>query len=509
MTTVDVLVIGAGIAGISAAHHLTCERPDTTIAILEAREEIGGTWSFFRYPGLRSDSDMATYGYGFKPWTSPLSIAQAPFILEYLRKTVEDCDLRRHIRFGHKVTSANFDTSTGLWTVEVTRTGSRRTTKMTARFLYVSAGYYDYESAYTPEFKGIDRFEGTVVHPQFWPEDLVYTDKRVVVIGSGATAVTLVPSMAPLTKHITMLQRSPSYVLSMPSIDVIAHVLNKTLGQQRAQRYVRRKNVWINRALYKTSLRAPRLVRRALLALIRAHVPQHIDVATHFAPSYKPWEQRLCVVPDGDLFKVLASGDASIVTDQISRFTARGIELESGQHLDADIVVTATGLNLLPFGGMRLSVNGERVNVGECYAFRSMMVSELPNFAYAIGYSNISATLKFDLVAEHFCRVLDFMDDYGYDTFVPTPDNPRMQREPILELKSNYVKRRIAAFPHAGDHGPWTVEQAYEKDVARLRHGPVTDPELRFANITDRVRPRPEVRKRRRRTSMPRALAGR
>lgn len=507
--TLDVLVVGAGLAGISAAHHLTCARPGTKIAILEARGEIGGTWSFFRYPGLRSDSDMATYGYGFKPWTSPLSIAQGPYILEYLRRTVEDCDLRRHIRFGHKVTAADFDTSTGLWTVEVSLPASGRTTTLTARFLYVSAGYYDYESGFAPQFPGIDTFAGTVVHPQFWPEELVYTDKRVVVVGSGATAVTLVPSMAPLTKHVTMLQRSPSYVLSMPSADLMAYLLNRWVGQQRAQRYVRRKNIWINRAVYKASKRAPRLVRRALLAQVRAQVPRHVDVATHFAPSYDPWEQRLCVVPDGDLFKALSSGHASVVTDRIERFVPEGIELASGQHLEADIVVMATGLNLLPFGGMRLSVDENPVDVGERFAFRSMMVSGLPNFAYAIGYSNISATLKFDLVAEHFTRLLDFMDAYGHDTFEPVPDNPHMKRQPILELKSGYVQRGISAFPHAGDEGPWTVEQAYEKDLQRLRHGRVDDPELRFGGIDGRVRPRPADEERHRTLTQRLMLSGR
>lgn len=482
-THVDVLVIGAGIAGISAAHRLRSMRPETTFAILEARNEIGGTWSFFRYPGLRSDSDMATYGYGFKPWTSALTIARAPMILEYLRETVEQDDLRQHIRFGHKVSAASFDSTTAMWTVEVIQNG-RQTTQLTSRFLYVSAGYYDYESAFTPSFDGLGEYRGTLVHPQFWPEGLDYTDKTVVVIGSGATAVTLVPSMAPRTKHITMLQRSPSYVLSMPSTDVIAEALGKVLGPERVHRFIRRKNIWLNRSLYKWSKRAPKLVRRILLAQTRAQLPRGYDVGTHFAPSYNPWEQRLCMVPDGDLFKAISAGDASVVTDHVERFTPSGIELRSGRHLEADIVVTATGLNLLPFGGITISVNGEPVEVGERFAFKSSMVSGVPNFAYAIGYSNISATLKFDLVAEHFCRLLGFMDAHGHDTVTPVPDNPRMARQPLLELKSGYVQRRIDAFPHAGDKEPWTVEQAYEKDVQRLRHEPIDDPHLQFSRAS-------------------------
>lgn len=490
---VDVLIIGAGISGIGVAHHLHCTRPDTSIAILEAREEIGGTWSFFRYPGLRSDSDMATYGFGFKPWTSPLSIAQGPYIAEYLRKTVEDCDLRGRIRFGHKVVSADFDTSTGLWTVTVQRSGSRRTTTLTSRFLFSTTGYYDYDSAFTPEFEGLEDFRGTVVHPQFWPEELVYTDKEVVVVGSGATAVTLIPAMAPLTKHITMLQRSPGYVLSYPAIDVVAHLLHKVMGQDRAQTLIRRKNIAINRALYLWSKRAPWLMRKLLIAQVRARLPKHIDVDTHFSPRYKPWEQRLCVVPNGDLFKALASGQASIVTDHIERFTESGIQLRSGQHLNADIVVTATGLTMLPFGGMTLSVDGEPAHLPDLFTFKSMMLSGIPNFAYALGYTNISWTLKVDLVAEHFCRLLDFMDAYGHDTFVPTPANPHMRRRPIIDLNAGYVQRRVGAFPHAGDEGPWTVEHAYEKDVERLRRGPVADPELHFGAVGDELRPRQSV----------------
>ncbi|RMI30160.1 flavin-containing monooxygenase [Nocardia stercoris] len=492
---VDVLVIGAGISGISAAHHLHCTRPGTSITVLEARDEVGGTWTFFKYPGLRSDSDMATYGFGFKQWTSPLTIAQGPYIAEYLRKTVEDCGLRDTIQFGRTVTSAAFDSTTGRWTVRAsTRNG--RTATYTAKFLYISTGYYDYKSAYTPDFPGIEDFKGTVVHPQFWPEDLVYTDKEVVVIGSGATAITLLPAMAPLTKHITMLQRSPSYILNLPSIDISAHYLNKVLGQDRAARVIRRKNIAFTRALYKVSKRAPRLARKLLTAQVRAQLPAHVDAATHFAPKYNPWEQRLCIAPGGDLFDTLGSDRASIVTDHIERFTATGIRLRSGQQLDADIVVTATGLNMLAFGGMKISVDGEEVNVADRYAFKAMMLSGVPNLAFAVGYSNISWTLKVELAAQHFCRVLDFMDAYGHDTFVPIPDNPGMERRPILDLKAGYVQRRIGTFPHAGDEGPWTLEHAYELDLERLGNGPVADPELHFGTVGAQLPPRSTTRRR-------------
>ncbi|MFE3055386.1 flavin-containing monooxygenase [Nocardia sp. NPDC059239] len=480
---VDVLVIGAGISGIGIAHHLKCERPGTSFAILEAREEIGGTWSLFRYPGIRSDSDMPTFGYSFKPWTSPLSIAEGPYILEYLRKTAEECGIRERIRFGHKVVAADFDTGSGLWTVTVHRTGSRRPATFTSRFLFLSTGYYDYESAFVPDFEGIGEFKGRVVHPQFWPDDLVYTDKRVVVIGSGATAVTLIPSMTPLAKHVTMLQRSPSYVLSAPAVDVTTHLLNKVVGPERAHRISRRKNIALGRGLFKASKLAPGLMRKLFIAQVRAQLPKHFDVDTHFTPRYNPWEQRLCMVPNGDLFKAISSGKASVMTDHIDRFTENGILLRSGQELAADVVVTATGLNMLPFGKITLSVDGQQAHLPDLVAFKAMMLSGIPNLAYAVGYSNLSWTLKVELVAEHFCRLLDHMKAFGYDTVVPVLDNPGMERFPILDLQAGYVNRGIGAFPRAGDEGSWTLEHVYEKDVERLRRGPVDDPALHFTTV--------------------------
>lgn len=481
-TDVDVLIVGAGISGIGTAHHLATRRPGTSFAILEGRDEIGGTWSLFRYPGVRSDSDMPTFGYGFKPWPHRRAIADGHTIVDYLRRAVADDGIGRHIRFGHKVIGADFDTRTARWTVTA-RTGDGATAVVTSRFLFLGTGYYDYDSGFTPEFAGVEDFRGRVVHPQFWPDDLDYTGKRVVVIGSGATAVTLVPAMADRAGHVTMLQRSPSYVLSVPAVDVVATALTWVLGPERAHRIVRRKNIAQARGLYKACMRAPTLMRKLLIAQVRARLPRHFDVDTHFTPRYNPWDQRLCMVPDGDLFATLSSGRASVVTDAITRFTPDGVLLESGQELAADVIVTATGLSMLPFGRIGLSVDEQPVHLPDRVAFKAMMVSGVPNLAYALGYSNISWTLKIDLVAEHLCRLLDHMDAHGYDTVEPVLDDPGMARSPLLDLDAGYVRRGISAFPHAGDSGPWTAAHAYETDVERLRDGPVEDPALRFAAV--------------------------
>jgi cation diffusion facilitator CzcD-associated flavoprotein CzcO len=480
-TDVDVLIIGAGISGIGAAHHLATRRPQTSFAILDGRQEIGGTWSLFRYPGLRSDSDMPTFGFSFRPWTHKKSIAEADVILDYLRGTVADAGLEEHIRFGHHVESASFSSVDERWTVTARRNDTEETVQLTSRFLFSGTGYYDYENGFTPHFEDVDRFEGPVVHPQHWPEDLDYAGKRVVVIGSGATAVTVVPAMAGRAEHVTMLQRSPSYVLSLPSEDAIANSLNRLLGPERAYRITRRKNIAVQRGIYKLAQRYPKAVRRLLMADARRRLPRGYDVDTHFNPKYDPWDQRLCMVPDGDFFEAISSGRASVVTDTIERFTPRGILLASGRELEADIVVTATGLNLLAFGGIGLEVDGEPVDVGATTVFRSMMLSGVPNFVFAIGYTNASWTLKVDLVCEHFCRLLDHMDRRGRTTVVPVLDDGPMERRPLLDLTSGYVQRGIAGFPKAGTRGSWTVEMAYEDDVARLREGAVDDPALRFS----------------------------
>ncbi|HEU4363317.1 MAG TPA: NAD(P)/FAD-dependent oxidoreductase, partial [Mycobacterium sp.] len=410
----DVLIVGAGISGIGMACQLKTRLPGKTFAILEGKDTIGGTWCQFRYPGIRSDSDMPSFGFGFKPWTHEKSIADAHHILDYLQDTVTENGLAEHIRLGHRVLAAEFSSTTNLWTVTAQRSDSGETAQFTARFLFSGTGYYDHDAGYTPEFAGIQDFTGRVIHPQHWPADLDYSGKRVVVIGSGATAVTLIPAMAGTAAHVTMLQRSPSYVISIPAVDPIGTVLNRLIGHQRAYRIIRRKNIMLNRGIFKACQRAPKLMRRLLIANVRRQLPKHFDVDTHFSPRYNPWDQRLCMVPDGDLFRVLSSGQASVVTDRIDRFTETGIRLKSGQELTADIIVTATGLSLLPFGAIQLTVDGQPVELPQTTVYKAMMLSDVPNFAFAIGYTNISWTLKVDLVTEHFCRLLDHMDALGY-----------------------------------------------------------------------------------------------
>ena len=485
---VDVLIIGAGISGIGAACQLTARRPGTSFAILEAREEIGGTWSLFRYPGIRSDSDMPTFGYGFRPWTDPAVVAHGPVIADYLRRAATEHGVDEHIRLGHRVLGADFTSATGHWTVTVERSDTGEQRHLTSRFLFLGTGYYDYAAGHTPEFPGVEDFAGRVVHPQHWPEDLDHTGKQVVVIGSGATAVTLIPAMAHRTAHVTMLQRSPSYVLSVPARDRLAAALTPLLGAERTSRLVRRKNIALHRGLFRACRRFPRLMRRLLIANVRRQLPRHFDVDTHFTPSYRPWDQRLCIVPDGDLFAALSQGRASVVTDRIARFTPRGILLASGQELAAEIVVTATGLRMSPFGAIELRVDGEPVHLPDTTVFRSMMLSGVPNLAFALGYTNISWTLKVDLVAEHFCRLLDHMEARDLDVVLPVLDDPDMERTALLDLTAGYVRRGVGAFPRAGTRGPWTAAMAYERDVERLRHGPVDDDALTFTTTRQVVR---------------------
>ncbi|GAA3168275.1 NAD(P)/FAD-dependent oxidoreductase [Streptomyces ramulosus] len=474
------LIVGAGISGIGAASHLRALRPVMSFAVLEARDSLGGTWDLFRYPGIRSDSDMPTFGFGFKPWTHRKSIADGHLILDYLQQTVAEYGLAEHIRFGYRVLSAEFSSAQGRWTVTARHSSTGEIAEFTARFLFLGTGMYDHDAGFTPEFAGVEDFGGRVVHPQHWPEDLDYTGKRVVVIGSGATAVTLIPSMAGVAGHVTMLQRSPGYIFSSPAEDVIANTLRKLLGHRRAHKAVRRKNILLTRGVYKASLRAPKLMRRLLIAHVRRQLPRHFDVDTHFTPRYNPWEQRLCLVPDGDLFKAISAGRASVVTDHIERFTKTGIRLKSGQELTADVIVTATGLVMSPFGKIRLAVDGHPVSPPETTAYKAMMLSGVPNLVFALGYTNLSWTLKTDLVSEHFCRLLGYMEAHGYRTVEPVLDDPYLERVPYLNLTSNYVQRGIGKFPRAGTRGPWTVEMAYERDVERLREGPVEDPALRF-----------------------------
>jgi monooxygenase len=481
MTTqhVDVLIVGAGLSGIGAAHHIQDAFPQRTYAVLEARDAIGGTWDLFRYPGVRSDSDMFTLGYRFRPWTAAQAIADGPSILDYVRQTAADAGIDKHIRFGHRVVRVSWSSAQARWTVEATHDGAP--VSFTCSFLLMCSGYYRYDEGYTPEFTGIDAFQGQLVHPQHWPDDLDYAGKRVVVIGSGATAVTLVPAMAADAAHVTMLQRSPTYILSLPGEDVIANKLRRLLGARRTYAITRWKNVLVSTLIYQLSKRRPRTVRKLIRNLTIKQLPTGYDVDTHFNPSYNPWDQRLCLVPDGDLFKAIRHGQASVVTDRIARFTERGVQLESGDELEADVVVTATGLQLLAFGGTELVVDGRTIALPETMAYKGMMLGGIPNFAFTIGYTNASWTLKADLVSEFVCRLLAHMDANGFDECMPVNDDPSVTEAPLLDFAAGYVLRSIDEFPRAGSRAPWRLGMSYAHDVVTLRHGRIDDGTMRFA----------------------------
>jgi monooxygenase len=476
---VDVLIVGAGLSGIGAAHHLQDAFGGRTYALLEGRDAIGGTWDLFRYPGVRSDSDMYTLGYRFRPWTEAQAIADGPSILNYVRATAAEAGIDKHIRFGHRVKRAAWSGEQARWTVEATGPGGETVT-LTCGFLLLCSGYYNYDQPYRPDLPGIEDFGGQVVHPQFWPPDLDYAGKRVVVIGSGATAVTLVPAMAQTAAHVTMLQRSPTYVLAMPSEDGLANRLRKVLGTRRGYTATRWKNVAVTTLIYRLSRRRPDMIRGWIRKMAIDQLPPGYDVDTHFKPAYNPWDQRLCLVPDGDLFKAIKDGTASVATGRIATFTEHGIQLESGDALEADIVVTATGLQLLALGGIELAVDGTPVRLPETMAYKGMMLSGVPNFAFTIGYTNASWTLKADLVSEFVCRLLKHMDARGYDTCVPVNDDPAVTEQPLLDFAAGYVLRSIDEFPKAGSRAPWRLAQNYARDVVTLRLGKIDDGSMRF-----------------------------
>jgi monooxygenase len=477
---VDVLIVGAGISGIGAAYYLQTQQPGKSYTILEARGATGGTWDLFRYPGIRSDSDLHTFGYEFKPWEDEDAIASADKILSYLRATVAENGIDRHIRFHHKVLGASWSSAEARWFVEVERadTGARLT--ISANWVFSAGGYYRYDEGFTPHFEGREKFQGQIVHPQHWPEDLDYRGKRVVIIGSGATAVTLVPAMADDAAHVTMLQRSPTYIMPVPSKDTIANALKKVLGKRRGYAVTRRKNMLKQRAVYRLCQRYPRGARRLIRYVNAKQLPEGFPVDEHFNPSYNPWDQRLCAVPNADLYKAISDGKASVVTDRIVTFTERGIALESGDELEADIIITATGLNLQAFGGLALSVDGEPVHLPDTVAFKSMMLSGVPNFAFVFGYTNSSWTLKVGPLCEHFCRLLGHMDANGYDTCYPEVSDQNMATKPLLDFGAGYVQRAVGQLPRQGDNGPWQMVMDYRRDIEVLRNGPVTDENLRF-----------------------------
>ena len=469
---VDVLIVGAGISGIGAACHLQDRCPDRTYAILEARDSLGGTWDLFRFPGVRSDSDMLTLGYGFRPWTGTSTLADGASIRSYIADTARERGLDTKIRYGHRVVAAEWSGAESRWTVTVDSAAG--TTMLTCAFLYACTGYYRYDEGFRPEFPGERDFAGPVVHPQHWPAELDHTGKRVVVIGSGATAVTVVPAMAKDAAAVTMLQRSPSYVMTLPSEDVVLQKLRRRLPDRTATRIARGKNWFTQMVLYQLAQRAPRTMRKLLMNGVRRQLPAGYPVDTHFRPAYDPWDQRLCFVPDGDLFAAISSGKATVVTDTIDTFTPTGIRLRSGAELEADIVVTATGLTLLAMGGMALTVDGEPVELADKVAYKGMMLSGVPNFAFAVGYTNASWTLKIDLVSEYVCRVLNEMARTGTTVVTPVPPPPG-PREPLLDLQAGYVRRGIEKMPRQGPGRPWRLNQNYAQDLLLLRHGPVTD----------------------------------
>ncbi|WP_410812513.1 flavin-containing monooxygenase [Micromonospora sp. 067-2] len=477
---VDVLIIGAGLSGIGAACHLSRDCPDKSYAVLEARDAIGGTWDLFRYPGVRSDSDMFTLGYSFKPWTNPKAIADGAAIREYVRETAQEYDVPRHIRFAHRAVRAEWDSVTARWTVYAQHVDTAETAVLTCSFLFACSGYYRYDEGYTPPLPGVDAYGGRLVHPQHWPDDLDHSGRTVVVIGSGATAVTLVPAMAERAAHVTMLQRSPTYVMALPSRDVLADALRRWLPAKAAYPVVRWKNVLLSTANFQLSRRAPRLVKRLLRRAAKGRLPIGYDIDRHFSPRYDPWDQRLCVVPDGDLFTAVQQGRASVVTDTIDTFTEHGVRLTSGDEVPADIVVTATGLNLLALGGLTLVVDGAEVDLASTVAYKGMMLSGVPNFALTIGYTNASWTLKADLVAGYVCRLLRHLDRTGQQVVTPLPP-PDGELVPIIDLRSGYVLRSLDALPKQGAVRPWRLYQNYARDVLLMRHGRLTDEGVRFS----------------------------
>ncbi len=474
---VDVLVIGAGISGIGAAYHLQVESPNRTYLILEGRPDIGGTWDLFRYPGVRSDSDMHTLGFEFKPWNAEKSIADGPSIMAYLRETIAEFGIDRHIRFGHLVRRAEWSSETATWTVEADLADGGSAT-YSCNFLSMCSGYYSYKEGYTPEFAGRDRFEGQIVHPQQWPEDLDAAGKRVVVIGSGATAMTLVPAMASTAAHVTMLQRSPTYVAAGPDVDVIANGLRKVLPDTLAYGITRKKNTALQQVMYKRMRKNPGKAKEYLVKRVRKALGPDYDVETHFTPTYDPWDQRLCLVPNGDLFDAINNGSASVVTDHIDTFTETGIALESGEHLDADIIVTATGLKMVTLGEVDFVVDGEPVDFSQTVAYKGFAYSDVPNLASTFGYVNASWTLRADLIARYVCRLLNHMDDTGTEICTPRlrASDATMQLHPLLDhLTSGYVRRAADRYPKQGDREPWINPQDYAKDKKMFRKAPVDD----------------------------------
>ena len=487
---VDVVVVGAGLSGIGAGYHLQTMSPDRSYVILEGRESLGGTWDLFKYPGVRSDSDMHTLGFSFKPWTEAKSIADGPSILKYLKQTVSQFGIDKHIRYGQLVTKAQWSTDDAQWTVTSTNKATGATNTYTCSFLFMCSGYYSYKKGHTPEFTGRERFKGTIVHPQEWPTDLDYAGKRVVVIGSGATAVTIVPSMADKAAHVTMLQRSPTYMVSRPDHDVLANRMRKVLPPKMAYNLTRFKNTWRQQLVYNKTRTDPNKVKQLLLGGIKMELGAEYDIAKHFTPNYNPWDQRLCLVPNGDFFKSMREGKASVVTDHIASFTETGIQLASGEHLDADIIVTATGLELVTLGEMDFFVDGNQVDFAKTWTYKGFAYSDIPNMASTFGYINASWTLRSDLTAEYVCRLLNHMRKKGVVQCTPRlreQDHNMKERPWIDGFSSGYMQRMMHRMPRQGDHEPWINPQNYRRDKKMFKHSPIDDGVMQFSKQSARV----------------------
>jgi len=474
----DVVVVGAGLSGIGAGYHLQANSPDRSYVILEARERLGGTWDLFRYPGIRSDSDMYTLGFSFRPWTDAKAIADGPSILRYLEDTAREYGIDRHIRYRHGVRGASWSSEDARWTLVVEHAGEER--RLTCSFLFMCTGYYNYARGYLPDFPGASDFRGRIVHPQFWTDDIDYAGKRVVVIGSGATAVTLVPELARQAAHVTMLQRSPTYIVARPSEDAIANWLRRRLPPRVAYAITRWKNVLLQQYFYRAARRHPEKAKERIVDMVRQELGPDYDVGTHFTPCYNPWDQRLCLVPDADLFAAIRAGTAEVVTDTIERFTTTGIRLASGRALAADLVVTATGLELQLMSGIPVTVDGRQVRWSECMTYKGMMFSDVPNFAISFGYTNASWTLKADLTANYVTRLLNAMRRRGMRQATPRLREP-VEELPFLDFTSGYVQRAMAQFPRQGSRRPWRLHQNYTRDVLALRFGGI-DEEMEFSN---------------------------
>lgn len=476
----DVLIVGAGISGIGTAYYLQTRCPKMRYAILEGRKAIGGTWDLFRYPGVRSDSDMYTLGYTFRPWQESKAIANGTVILKYLCETAEEFGIDQHIRFDHQVRRVAWSSTDALWTVEATRGPEQEPVQLTCNFLCMCTGYYDYTQGYTPEWPGLEHFTGRVVHPQHWPDELDYAEKQIVVIGSGATSVTLVPALAEQAAHITLLQRSPTYIVARPSEDAMARRLYHVLPRKLAYRLVRWKSILLGMYFYDFARRRPEATKQAIIRMAQKELGPDYDVGTHFTPLYNPWDQRLCLAPDGDLFKAITSGKVSVVTDQVETFTEQGIKLQSGQELTADVIVTATGLSMKLMSGVQIVVDGDLVDLAKTLSYKGMMYSDIPNLVSAFGYTNASWTLKSELIAQYVCRLLNHMDQHGYVQCTPRRPDDLAAEDPMLPLTSGYVQRAIHTLPRQGTQKPWKMYQNYMRDLVSLRFNRLDDGTMKF-----------------------------